>query len=190
MAETYPKKVSTTFSVSFSISSDGILKAEVDDREEEDGGKNLKTSFAPGDPVWCLAYTGQGVKITGAELSHGSLSPSPVGFTDLGGESVKKEESITFESPDSLTHTLSYPTDAYTFEWVGDNSKDWAKPQWSEETCTLTAVAPKKRAIAIGKVTYEAKARSFKLTHSKISGIIEYEIAILLYGEYAPKTAP
>ena len=46
------KKITTSFTVTFSSSSsDGILIAEVDEREVADGGLNTKTSFAPGDAV-------------------------------------------------------------------------------------------------------------------------------------------
>lgn len=182
MAEVYPKKITTTFSVSFSIQFDGLLKGEVDDREEDDGGKNKTTSFLPGDPVWCLVYTGPGVEIIDTIVSHGSFNPPAL----CGGVYVKKAESITFQSPDGLTQTLGYPIKPGTkpvVKFIGTRSM---ANDFDENSNTITAVTTKKYDIAVAEVTYEANASEVLLTHVKIPNTYEYEIAILMVGDFTP----
>lgn len=181
MAEVYPKKVTTTFSVSFSIQFDGLLKAEVDDREEDVGGKNKTTSFLPGDPVWCLVYTGLGVEIKDTILSHGSFNPPAV----CRGVTVKKVENVTFQSPDGLSQVLGYPAvskDSVKVKFFG-KSLAW---DFDYDTNTITAVSTKKYDIAVAEVTYEATGAEVLLTHQKLPNVYEYEIAILLVGDFTP----
>ena len=64
------KKITTSFTVTFSSSSsDGILIAEVDEREVAEGGLNTKTSFAPGDAVAYLVFRGTGI-VTGKQIGR------------------------------------------------------------------------------------------------------------------------
>ena len=179
MAVVYPKKVTVNFSVSFAVPGlDGILKAEVDGRTPEDGGKNLTTSFVPGDNVWCLVYTGPGVTVIDSITSFGNFPCSGSG----GSEVVKQEEIMTFQAPDGLTQTLSYPASSINLKWLG-NTMSYT---FDADTCTITAKSTKSRDIAVAKVTYTSHAMAVQLTGTKIVGEFEYEIAVLLIGDYTP----
>lgn len=187
MAEVYPKKVTTTFSVSFSIAFDGLLKAEVDDRDSSEDlplserGKNKTTSFIPGDTVWCLVYTGKGVTIKESITTLGNFSPPSV----CGGTDVKKVERVTFQGPDGLTQTLGYPIKSGatpSLKFYG-KSMPWS---FDEVTNTVTAVSAKKYDIAIADITYTANASSVPLTHAKQDNLFEYEIGVLIVGDFTP----
>ncbi len=192
MATTYPQKVTTNFSVSFAIPNlSGILKAEVDNRPADTTipankrGKNKKTSFVPGDPVYCLVFCGSYVKTIESVASLGSFPGTGIdGGTKgkAGPEELEQEESVTFQAPDGLSQTLSYPTPAIdSVSWVG-NSMGWS---YDPDTNTITATTTKARDIAVAKVKYTAYGKSVLLTHPKPTDT-EYEIAILVVGDYDP----
>ncbi len=195
MATTYPQKVTTNFSVSFAIPNlSGILKAEVDTREadttipENKRGKNKKTSFIPGDPVYCLVFCGPYVKTVESIASLGTFPGTGIdGKKDgrAGTEELDQEETMTFQAPDGLSQTLSYPAPSVTeVSWVG-TTMSWT---YDPETNTITATSTKARDIAVAKVKYTSYGKSVLLTHTKPKDL-EYEIAILLIGDYDPSAA-
>lgn len=175
------KKVTASFTVTFTTSeTDGILKAEVDDRDPADGGLNAKTSFAPGDPVVYLIFKGEGVTVNSQLHSYGShVSLS-------SGISVTKEETKTFYGPDQLSQDLDYPVSSITsWEWIGDSSL--GTPKFNDQTITVTLPTGTTYAVGVLKVTYISKADAYRLTHAPL-GIPEYEIATLVVGTYVPPT--
>lgn len=173
------KKVTTSFTVSFSAgSAEGILKAEVDDRDVADGGLNSKTSFAPGDPVVYLIYKGDGVTVDTQVHSYGS-------HTSLGGQVVvKKEESLTFYGPDTLEQSLNYPVAGISgWEWVGTSTFD--TPKFNGEKVSVVLPSGVTYAVGVLKVTYTSLADPYKLVHAPL-GYDSYEIATLVVGTYTP----
>ena len=173
------KKITTSFTVTFSSSSnDGILIAEVDEREVADGGLNTKTSFAPGDAVAYLIFRGTGVTIDDQYHSYGS-------HVSLGAQiPITKEESVTFYGPDQLEQTLKYPVHAIvSYEWVGNSP--FGTPKFNNQTVSVKLPTSVTYAAAILKVKYTSMADPFKLVHAPL-GYTEYEIATLVVGTYDP----
>lgn len=173
------KKITTSFTVTFtSPDSEGILLAEVDDREVANGGLNSKTSFAPGDPVAYLIFRGPGVTVDDQIHSYG-------GHTSLGAQVlVEKEESLTFYGPDQLEQTLKYPVNSIvSYEWIGNSQ--FNTPKFNGQTVSVTLPASITYAAGILKVKYKSKADPYKLVHAPL-GYPEYEIATLVVGTYTP----
>lgn len=176
-------KITASFTVTFSSpDSEGILLAEVDDREVADGGLNSKTSFAPGDPVAYLVFRGTGVTVDDQYHSYGS-------HTSLGSAvTVEKEESLTFYGPDQLEQTLKYPVSSIiSYEWIGNSS--FNTPKFNGQSVSVTTPASVIYAAGILNVKYKSKADPYRLIHAPL-GYPEYEIATLVVGTYTPPKTP
>lgn len=174
-------KVTTSFTVSFSTSDsdEGILVAEVDDRDPEDGGLNEDTSFKPGEDVVYLVYAGPGVTVVGQYHSWGS---------HVGGglHTVTQEEDVTFMSPDSLEQSLKYPVnDLVSLEALG-NAYPGGAPVLVGNSLVVKKTADT-YGVGVYRVTYTSTGRAYTLKHAPL-GVSEYEIATQVVGTYKKPT--
>lgn len=93
--------ITTSIVISFSTTTDSILKAEIDDRTATDGGyNNGETSFAPGDEPVFLLYKSTNVTVVQRIVSEGTLS-------SLGTPTIRKVEQLQFAQEKSSA--MSYP---------------------------------------------------------------------------------
>jgi hypothetical protein len=158
------KIVVATLNVSFgdedSASSEGILKLEIDDRE--DGSNKGKTSFKPGDSVGYFLFKSTTPNVT--VLDHVTTAG---GFT--GGSLAEKdvEENITFSNSDEST--LGYPpSSAVEMSWLGrafeikDNSVSpiTALPQRNGSVLSMGD----RKVAGVLKCKYKAKGQLFTLS--------------------------
>lgn len=92
-------------------SSQGILKLEIDDRE--DGLNGGDTSFAPGDDAYFFLFKDDTVTLIT------TMPKSTAGGVSGAGSGVKAvDENISFSNTD--TSSLGYPPDgSVTMEWLG-----------------------------------------------------------------------
>lgn len=181
MATSTAKKITTSFTVSFTSSdANGILIAEVDNRDVADGGLNSKTSFAPGDTVYYLIYKGPGVVVDAQYHSWGQHSAVSTGL------SIPQEEILTFMAPDDLAQTVKYPVDTIdSWEWLGNTTFD--TPKFNGQDISVNQPSGSTYGVGILKVKYTTKADAYKLTHAPL-GYPEYEIATLVVGTFTPPT--
>lgn len=110
-----PSVVVATLNVSFSddasTGAEGLLKLEIDDRE--DGPNGGDTSFKPGEDVYYLLFKGDSVTL----VSGGHIATAG-GITSQGAATKSVDENITFSNSDS--GSLGYPPDgAVTMKWIG-----------------------------------------------------------------------
>lgn len=182
MATSTAKKITTSFTVSFTSSdANGILIAEVDNRDVADGGLNSKTSFAPGDTVFYLIFKGPGVVVNDQYHSWGQHVAVSTGLD------IPQEEILTFMTPDEISQTVKYPVDTIdSWEWIGNSAL--GTPKFNGQEISVNQPNDTTYAVGILKVNYTAKADAYKLTHSPL-GYTEYEIATLVVGTFTPPTS-
>ncbi len=147
----------------------GHLSAEVDGRQ---GGLNGgQTSFAPGQPVYILAYRTPNVTIVSIEASAGTIAAqAPV--------TVTVTEELNFE--DERTATLSKPVAGAALssvEWFGANLGSL-----TVQDDKMTVEAPDS-GVAIARVTYSVAADVYKLdSPASINGQTDFPILVLIKG--------
>ena len=174
--------VTSNFTVNFSIAGDGLLKAEVDNRDPKDGGTNLSTSFKPGDDVMWLLFKTPDVIVEDMMSSHGTLSLQSSGVTDY-----LVEDYISVAGDTSAS--LSYPFAAsWSAEWVGDGGiqPNIKPPSAGDSEITfepLNSDAYKQYgAVGVIKVSYLASYDLYKLAHTPFPGLKEYPIVVFVVG--------
>jgi hypothetical protein len=113
MAEVIVATLNVTFDDSDSGDSQGVLKLEIDDRE--DGLNGGDTSFKPGDDAYYFLFKDPNVTVHEHETTAGGKSGAGSGTKDI-------DENITFSNSD--TSSLNYPPNgAVTRKWLGRSFK-------------------------------------------------------------------
>ena len=174
LSKIYPKKVSISFNVSFSTPKTGILKIEVDDRE--DGFNHGKTSsFLPGASVGLLLYKGPGVTLQSIYTSLGGV--------DLNGQaSVDKEETVVFSAPDDLIKSLNYPLAVIKEQiWLGATLGSFN----IEDDQSLRIRTSRTFGIGVCLIKYKSNATIAVLSAPALD-YDSYEIGIQVVGRYDP----
>lgn len=154
------------------VSSDAHLSAEVDDRPA--GLNEGKTSFLPGDTAWFLVFRSAGIDVA-VTSSAGTVTP--------GDEvTLTRTEELTFE--DTNTAQLPVPATAITgITWYG---RQLGGPTLGADGMTLRFPLS---GVAVGKVTYTAKALTFGLASPEtLAGEVDFNILVLVKGTASAQT--
>ena len=147
---------------------DGLLKAEIDSRE--DGFNGGDTSFLPGDSVHYLVYTGAGIALTRHEATLGAIS-------SLGRRGREVEEVVSFAN--ARRATLQYPVaGGLSIAWMGD-SPGTAQLKGDNELVLPEA------GVGIATVTYQTEFEVFRLNNlpGQVNGKTDYSVLIFMIGE-------
>ena len=159
--------ITTSITVNFApADADGILMAEIDDRED---GLNLgNTSFRPGDDVGFLVYKTPDVVIDQMVSTLGST-------TGAGSGTRTVTEFITFA--DSNEASVGYPIASISdIIWFGTSGGAYTI---SGSTISLSA-----KAIAVAEVTYTTNFTGYKLTNvpPSYAGKTTFSVLIFIAG--------
>lgn len=174
------QSITTSFTVSFSSSEEGLLVAEVDDRADGLNGGN--TSFAPGDDVGFLVFPGPDVTVSLIDASLGNVTSS-------GTSSKEIIETFTFIKPGSLTQQLGYPIDGALSAsvWIGKTLGNFVL-DGTVLKCIPSDSTPD-GSVGILKVKYNADCTQHYLKHTPPTDDLignAYEIAVNILGTYDP----
>lgn len=109
MAEVIVATLNVSFGDDTTGDSQGVLKLEIDDRENGLNGGD--TSFSPGDDAYYFLFKDANVTVNEHETTAGGKSSQGTGVKQI-------DENITFTNSDSSS--LGYPPDgAVTRKWLG-----------------------------------------------------------------------
>lgn len=162
--------ITTTLVVSFqSPGADGILKAEVDSRE--DGFNNGRTAFVAGDNPAYLVYTSDNVSIISQEPSTGIIQ-------NIGPGTREITELVQFIKPER-TSSPGYPVKSLTsFKWLGNNLGNITRLNDGSIICANTGVG-------VAKITYQTEFRAFRISNipNPLNGETTYNIVVLITGQ-------
>lgn len=168
-----PSTVTTSIVVQFTKGeADGVMIAEVDDREVSAGGLNGgRTSFLPGDTVRLLLYKGALVIIDHVEASLGALTVGSL-------VTIQKTEDISFAGETEAS--LRYPvTGSFAYQWLGKNNG--VVSVVGETGLRIPEPAAGQHVVGIARVTYNTQARVYTLNHSDL-GLSEYGVMAYFVG--------
>lgn len=133
------------------------FQVEIDDRET--GPNGGRSSFSPGDTVYLLLYASPNVSNIRSFTTSGSLS---------AGSSVEvdREEIISFAQEREASPRYPVVPGSFSFEWYGPSAS---------VTLVNNKFVTASDVLAVGKVKYRARARSYSL-----SGV-SYPAALVLF---------
>ena len=168
--------VKTSVVVRFSSEDDdnAIFSAEVDSRDEADGGLNEgKTSFEPGDTVKILLHRTSNTTVDFYDSSLGSL---------VKGSSTNyvHTDTVTFASETKATVNKPIVGSITNVKWVG-NSLGSLKPLPYGTGVELSVKPAEKNYVAVAKITYTTSATVYTLSNTGFTDS-EYDISVLFVG--------
>lgn len=145
---------------------DGLLIAEVDDRDDGLNGGN--TNFKPGDTVGLLIFKSSNVTITDIITSAGSLS---------GAGTQTKDVSDIISFPKEKTQNVRYPINGggFTFKWLGNNLGTISHTEVNVTCANL--------GVGVAKVSYSSTADGHNLTSpTSLDGETTFDILVYVEG--------
>ncbi len=160
MAEIVVATLNVNFSEDTESSKSGVLKLEIDGRENGLNGGD--TSFQPGDTVGFWLFKDSNVTLE---------TPVPIstsgGVTGAGTGSLAVDEFITFSNSD--TASLGYPpTGSVTLQWIGraykiDGTSVTTQTTLPERTRSQLRMADGSQMMGILRATYTANGSLYRL---------------------------
>lgn len=163
-----PEKITTSITIDFSSSdgASGILKAEVDNREE--GFNEGNTTFYAGDSPVFLLYKSDNVTILKIESSYGSVSSIDTGTID-------QEEFLIFAG--AREASPAYPIKSgFSSKWIG---KSGGSVTAEESQILLT-----KDFTGVLKVNYKSFYTAYRLSGipTVLDGETSFPVSIFIQG--------
>lgn len=141
--------VTASLTINFADGGEGSSQflVEVDDRET--GPNEGRTSFRPGDTVHLLLYASDNVSNIRSFTTAGSLASGSL-------VEVWREEVISFAKEREASPRYPVVPGSFSFDWYG--------PSAGSITLVDNKFVAAAEAIAIGKVKYRARARTYSLS--------------------------
>jgi hypothetical protein len=167
--------LNVTFDDDSTSESQGLLKLEIDDREEGLNGGD--TSFAPGDDVYYFLFKDSNITVLEHEVTAG-------GKTGVGSGTKTIDENVTFS--DSDTSSLNYPPDGtVTMKWLGkcfeiSGTTVKANTTLPEVSGSELKMAKGKKVAGVLNVQYSSTGDLFKLSNVPLDFS---EVLILAIGQ-------
>jgi len=147
--------------------SNAQLVAEVDSREESEGGLNTSTSFIGGDSVFILAYQ-EGLASIQSLVSAGTLVSTGSGTRTI-------EEFVDFVNIDEAALQFP-PAGGLSIQWFGTDLGAVAYLGGGKVRAAISGTA-------VAKITYTTNYTIYKLTApTTINGEADFRILVVLIG--------
>ena len=171
----------TSLTIGFQVAGAGdgqlAFKAEIDSRDEADGGYNKgKTSFRPGDEVFILLYRDPAVVVSHKLTTQGSLLYE-------GSEIISGvKEFVTFADSDSASVGYPVVSGSDSVTWYGQDLGALSIDNASGNLTIADSTGLVSPYVGVASVEYDTYVDIYRLTGTLVPNETEYSILTYFVG--------